>query len=108
MSSGCTEYSCVSTNRPSTAAATPPATTPISGEHQALSDDQAHQLAAIRAKRRADADLARALADPVGQQAVDADDRERQRGGGKHAGQPRQETAGRQLLIDQLAERLRA
>ena len=54
-------------------------------EHQALADDQPHQLAAIGAKRGADADLARALADPIRQQPVDADDRQRQRRRGEHA-----------------------
>ena len=75
-------------------------------ERHALADDQADQLSAARAERGAHADLARALTDPVREQAVDADDREHQRRGGEHAGQPRQEAARGQLLRDQLVQLL--
>ena len=52
-------------------------------EQEAARQDQAHDVAALRAERDADADLARALTDAVRHDAVQPDRREKDGDGGK-------------------------
>ena len=57
------------------------------GDRQRLADDQADDVAHLRAERRAHADLARALRHGVRQHAEQADARDRQREGRERAEQ---------------------
>ena len=61
------------------------------GDRHRLSDDQPDDVAHLRAERAADANLARALGDGVGQHAEQADSGDRQREGGECSEQYRVE-----------------
>ena len=69
------------TSRASTKASTRPMLMPAAGEPRSATENQSQHVAALRAERKAHANLSRMLAHQIGHHAEDAYDRKQQ---GKH------------------------
>jgi len=76
------------------------------GHRQALAQHQAEHRRAARADRDADSELHPPFGDEKRDDAVDADDHEREAAGGEHDEQQRRQSLAARLLIDDLVERL--
>ena len=82
-----------------------PTIEPDGRDHQPVSQEQPLHLAGGRTKRHADADLAPALGDDIGDDAVDADHAEQQRHAGRDAENHQRERCLRHRLVVDLAQR---
>ena len=89
-------------------AAARPIATPTTGQRQAVADEHAGDRLGLRAERDADADLARALRDGVGNHAVDPRHAEQQRHAAGDAEHHQRERRPRQRRVVDLLQRAHA